>query len=137
MAAHYSFPMLGTGEIMECMSELGCPLSEEQLTKPAPEHIARVMEQLLDLFMGFSADDHTQIKFSGMDAFDHPELHEFSVGQLAFNRSMFATHPSPSSLLQTSLPLLFGSGGLPTAASANVCVRLPGLTWVWPTACAS
>jgi kinetochore protein Nuf2 len=88
MAAQYSFPTLENREILECMSELGCSLSEEQLTKPTPDHIMRVMEQLLDLFMGFSADDNAQIKFSGMDVFDHPEIHEFSVGQLAFHRSV-------------------------------------------------
>eukprot|EP00281_Chroomonas_sp_CCMP1168_P000577 CAMPEP_0206266474 /NCGR_PEP_ID=MMETSP0047_2-20121206/30593_1 /ASSEMBLY_ACC=CAM_ASM_000192 /TAXON_ID=195065 /ORGANISM="Chroomonas mesostigmatica_cf, Strain CCMP1168" /LENGTH=421 /DNA_ID=CAMNT_0053694529 /DNA_START=15 /DNA_END=1280 /DNA_ORIENTATION=- len=70
------------------MSELGCTLSDEQLAKPNPEHITRVMEQLLDLFMGFSAEENAQIKFSGMDAFDFPELHEYSIGQLAFNRSI-------------------------------------------------
>jgi hypothetical protein len=86
--AQYSFPLLESREILECMVELGCPLSEEQLSKPTSEHITRIMEQLLDLFMGFSADESAQIKFSGMDAFDYPELHEFSVGQLAFNRSM-------------------------------------------------
>jgi len=88
MAAQYSFPTLENREILECMSELGCSISEEQLTKPTPDHIMRVMEQLLDLFMGFSADDNAQIKFSGMDVFDHPEIHEFSVGQLAFHRSI-------------------------------------------------
>eukprot|EP00961_Rhodomonas_salina_P234270 3166219-Rhodomonas_salina.1 len=71
------------------MSELGCSLTDEQLTKPTTDHISRVMEQLLDLFMGFSADDHSQMKFSGMDVFDHPEIHEFSIGQLAFNRSIW------------------------------------------------
>jgi kinetochore protein Nuf2 len=88
MAAQYSFPTLENREILECMSELGCSISEEQLMKPTPEHIMRVMEQLLDLFMGFSADDNAQIKFSGMDVFDHPEIHEFSVGTLAFHRSI-------------------------------------------------
>lgn len=88
MAAQYSFPTLENREILECMSELGCSISEEQLTKPTADHIMRVMEQLLDLFMGFSADDNAQIKFSGMDVFDHPEIHEFSVGQLAFHRSI-------------------------------------------------
>ena len=86
--SQYSFPTLENREILECMSELGCSISEEQLTKPTPDHIMRVMEQLLDLFMGFSADDNAQIKFSGMDVFDHPEIHEFSVGQLAFHRSI-------------------------------------------------
>ena len=84
----YSFPVLENREILECMSELGCAMTEEQLVKPSPDHITRVMEQLLDIFMGFSADDNAQMRFSGIDVFDHPELHEFSVGQLAFNRSM-------------------------------------------------
>ena len=88
MAAQYSLPTLENREILECMSELGCSISEEQLTKPTADHIMRVMEQLLDLFMGFSADDNAQMKFSGMDVFDHPEIHEFSVGQLAFHRSI-------------------------------------------------
>ena len=88
MAAQYSFPTLENREILECMSELGCSISEEQLTKPTSDHIMRVMEQLLNLFMGFSADDNAQMKFSGMDVFDHPEIHEFSVGQLAFHRSL-------------------------------------------------
>jgi hypothetical protein len=39
-----------------------------------PEASGRItFEQLLDLFMGFSADDNAQIKFSGMDVFDHPD----------------------------------------------------------------
>jgi len=88
MSSQYSFPILETREILECMMELGCTVSEEQLTKPSADHISRLMEQLLDLFLGFSTDESSQMRFSGMDAFDFPELHEFSVGQLAFNRSI-------------------------------------------------
>ncbi len=63
-------------------------MNEEHLSKPVSEQIVRVMEQFLDIFMGFTADDNAQIKFEGMDVFEHPEIHEFSVGQLAFHRSL-------------------------------------------------
>ena len=85
----YSFPRLEDREILQCFSELGngIQLTKEQLMDPTPEHITTLMVQCLDMFMEFSTDENEQMKFSGMDAFDHPELHEGSIGQLAFNRS--------------------------------------------------
>jgi hypothetical protein len=83
-----TFPALKAGEILLCLNELGISMNEEHLSKPVSEQIVRVMEQFLDIFMGFTADDNAQIKFEGMDVFEHPEIHEFSVGQLAFHRSL-------------------------------------------------
>ena len=85
----YSFPILKDHEILQCFLELGhgIQLTKDQLTDPTCEHITKIMEQCLDVFMEFSADENAQMRFSGMDAFDHPELHESSIGHLAFNRS--------------------------------------------------
>eukprot|EP00290_Baffinella_frigidus_P013954 CAMPEP_0180154368 /NCGR_PEP_ID=MMETSP0986-20121125/24122_1 /TAXON_ID=697907 /ORGANISM="non described non described, Strain CCMP2293" /LENGTH=454 /DNA_ID=CAMNT_0022102719 /DNA_START=120 /DNA_END=1484 /DNA_ORIENTATION=- len=85
----YSFPVLKPQEILQCFSELGhgIQLTREQLSEPTYEHVTKTMEQCLDMFMEFSAEENQQIRFSGMDAFEHPELHDNSIGQLAFNRS--------------------------------------------------
>jgi hypothetical protein len=88
MAGPSTFPTLKHSEILECLSELGMNMTEENLMRPVSEQVIRVMEQLLDLFMGFTAEDNAQIKFEGMDVFDYPEIHEYSVGQLAFTRSL-------------------------------------------------
>jgi hypothetical protein len=88
MDTPHTFPILVNKEILGCMGELGFNMTEENLTKPVPEQVAHMMEQLLDLFMGFTAEDHAQIKFSGINAFEHPDIHEYSVGQLAFHRSL-------------------------------------------------
>jgi hypothetical protein len=83
-----TFPMLELPEILECLTELGMNVTEESLVRPVSEQVIRLMEQLLDTFMGYTAEDNAQIKFEGMDVFEHPEIHEYSVGQLAFNRSL-------------------------------------------------
>ena len=83
-----TFPDLKIGEVVACLCELGVSVNDEQISKPSSEHIIRVMEQFLDIFMGYTAEDNAQIKFEGMDVFDYPEIHEFSVGQLAFYRSL-------------------------------------------------
>ncbi len=80
--------MLELPEILECLTELGMNVTEESLVRPVSEQVIRLMEQLLDTFMGYTAEDNAQIKFEGMDVFEHPEIHEYSVGQLAFNRSL-------------------------------------------------
>ena len=91
-----TFPTLKNDEILTCLSELGMNMTEENLVKPVSEQVIRVMEQLLDMFMGFTAEDNAQIKFEGMDVFDHPEIHEDSVGQLAFTRSLLVLNiPCP------------------------------------------
>eukprot|EP00294_Goniomonas_avonlea_P008999 CAMPEP_0114567834 /NCGR_PEP_ID=MMETSP0114-20121206/15712_1 /TAXON_ID=31324 /ORGANISM="Goniomonas sp, Strain m" /LENGTH=436 /DNA_ID=CAMNT_0001754489 /DNA_START=16 /DNA_END=1323 /DNA_ORIENTATION=- len=84
----YSFPLLENSEILGCMKELGIPMSEELLKTPNPEHFTKVCEELLTMFYGWAPEDATQMQFSGVEVFEYPQLHEYSVGHLAFHRAL-------------------------------------------------
>ena len=51
-AVVYSFPLLPAAEISTCLSELGIDFSEAALSKPEPEPVAKLFEELVVSQMG-------------------------------------------------------------------------------------
>ena len=113
-AVVYSFPLLPAAEISTCLSELGIEFSEAALSKPEPEPVAKLFEELVVSQMGvtrcgaaqaaacvvaqpalngrpgraFRRDELQQPVFAALDALTYPELHEESVGVIAFTRHL-------------------------------------------------
>jgi Nuf2 family len=50
--ASYSFPLLPPAEVVTCLAELGCTVTEAQLAKPEPEVVAQLFEELVCLLVG-------------------------------------------------------------------------------------
>lgn len=48
----YSFPLLGTKELIACLQELGLEFTEAQLLKSEFEHVAKLFESIVLLVMG-------------------------------------------------------------------------------------
>lgn len=46
----YSFPELRTTEILQCMEDLRIPISENELLKPTPSTLQRIIEIFYDAF---------------------------------------------------------------------------------------
>jgi kinetochore protein Nuf2 len=111
-AVVYSFPLLQPPDISTCLSELGINFSEAALTKPEPEPVAKLFEELVVSQMGVTRcaaglaragatrpaltgsmllcnrDELQQPVFAALDALTYPELHEESVGVIAFTRHL-------------------------------------------------
>mmetsp|Transcript_12155 Transcript_12155/g.37045 ORF Transcript_12155/g.37045 Transcript_12155/m.37045 type:complete len:455 (-) Transcript_12155:122-1486(-) len=84
----YSFPILSPEEIIQCLSELQIPFSEEQLRKPTGDGVRSVFEQFLELVVGSSREELNQPVFGAADVLSYPELHEESISVLSFHRGM-------------------------------------------------
>ena len=54
MAAAYSFPPLPPAEVVTCLAELGCTVTEAQLAKPEAEWVGALFEELVCLLVGVS-----------------------------------------------------------------------------------
>lgn len=52
--SQYSFPILTEKEVVQCLVELGMNASLEQLTKPTPEFIHPIYENLVTSLTGIS-----------------------------------------------------------------------------------
>jgi len=74
----YSFPMLKSGEILQCMGELQIPLTEAELMAPEKNkgEIRRAFQHLVELCTGITREEMSQPAFSGLSALNYPELHE-------------------------------------------------------------
>ena len=54
MATAYSFPPLPPAEVVSCLAELGCTVTEAQLAKPEAEWVGALFEELVCLLVGVS-----------------------------------------------------------------------------------
>eukprot|EP00033_Pygsuia_biforma_P004056 GCRY01004444.1.p1 GENE.GCRY01004444.1~~GCRY01004444.1.p1 ORF type:complete len:484 (+),score=136.12 GCRY01004444.1:131-1453(+) len=86
--AAYSYPILNVEEITQCMGELNMPMSMEELAHPNREQVRNVFIRFVELLMGVSIDDFQQPAFSVMEMLQYPELHEESIPELSFFRSL-------------------------------------------------
>ncbi len=109
----FSFPLLKTPDILQCMHELQVRLTEGEINE-ADKHrdaIRRAYEQLVEIctgtfrlilpsaqptpptlptttcHAGITKDEMSQPAFSGINALNYPELHEESIPELAFFRA--------------------------------------------------
>ena len=84
----YSFPILSPEEIVACMSELGIELTEQEVVSPKPRIVHEVYVKLAEYCMGITAEEMSQGKFEGLAALSFPELHERSVPEIAYWRTI-------------------------------------------------
>eukprot|EP00898_Chlorokybus_atmophyticus_P007462 jgi/Chlat1/7717/Chrsp66S07191 len=86
--ASYSFPILPNAEILACLQELELPLSEQDLLKPSYEVVKPVYDGFLHLLMGMTREELQQPVFSAINELEYPEMHDESIGHLAFDRAV-------------------------------------------------
>ena len=84
----YSFPILNAEEIVACMSELGIEVTEQEVINPKPVIVHEVYVKLTEYCMGITAEEMSQGKFEGLAALSFPELHERSVPEIAYWRTV-------------------------------------------------
>eukprot|EP00945_MAST-04E_sp_MAST-4E-sp1_P007582 g7582.t1 len=87
-APTYSFPILNSEDIVECMSELGIEMVEKDVTHPKQVAVQEVYTKLTEYCMGVTAEELSQGKFAGLSALSYPELHEQSVPKISFWRTV-------------------------------------------------
>uniref|UniRef100_A0A7S2XTJ4 Kinetochore protein Nuf2 n=1 Tax=Attheya septentrionalis TaxID=420275 RepID=A0A7S2XTJ4_9STRA len=83
----YAFPMLKNAEIMQCMSELGLEMTEDQLMQPNRHRdvVRRVFIMLVDLCLGMSEVElraPSEAVKKQRQSLSYPSLHEDSVNDL-------------------------------------------------------
>jgi hypothetical protein len=104
----YSFPVLPVPEIVECLSEVGIHLTEDNVLNPTPEVIQAVLpstipnlttqkvyEELVQMFLNISPEEGQQMEFTAMDSFEYPNLHDQSISLVNFLRSMYPPPLTP------------------------------------------
>lgn len=86
----YSFPELKSGEILQCMEDLRIPLGEQELSKPGPAVVQRILEAFADIFMGIPREQFAaaQPSFGVMEMLEYPDLHMDSIGLISFYRTV-------------------------------------------------
>lgn len=87
----YSFPELKISEILQCMDDLRIPLSENDLSKPHPVTVHRILDSFSDLFMGSSHRDQLGNQPSVkavVGSLEQPDYHVDSVTLISFYRSI-------------------------------------------------
>eukprot|EP00897_Mesotaenium_endlicherianum_P004693 jgi/Mesen1/4251/ME000022S03536 len=84
----YSYPLMKQEKIVEVLAELEIPFSIQDISKPSLETIKPVFESFVQLLLGVTREELRQPNFAAMDVLEFPELHEDSVGALAFVRAV-------------------------------------------------
>ena len=83
-----TFPILSNQGICECLNELHMNVDENNLKQPKRTMMLGIYESLVELLMGVSRDDTTQPHFAAVDVLEHQQLHENSVGEIMFIKSL-------------------------------------------------
>jgi len=86
----YSFPELKSSEILQCMEDLRIPLSDQELNKPNPMIVQRILENFADIFMGIPKEQfgNVQPSFGVMEMLEYPDLHMDSISLITFYRTI-------------------------------------------------
>ena len=82
--SQYSYPLLGSAEILTVLRELTIDATSDDLINPTPQKVHVVMSQLVELLLNQKQEDTAQPQFSGIDMLEYPELHEESVPAMGF-----------------------------------------------------
>jgi kinetochore protein Nuf2 len=82
-----TFPILSPLEIVDICRELNIKLELEELQNPTSEKISKVYEEFLMLASNYKPEEDGS-DFTKFDRFDYPQMHEQSVGFVAFLRSL-------------------------------------------------
>lgn len=86
----YSFPELKSSEILQCMEDLRIPLGDQELAKPGPMTVQRILESFADIFMGIPKEQFTGVQpsFEIMEMLEYPDLHMDSISLITFYRTI-------------------------------------------------
>lgn len=81
----YSFPELKNQDVLECLGDLGIPLSEPELVRPTVLTVQRVYEMFVEMFMGSGNNNASSV----LEMLEYPELHSESVSLIGLYRSVY------------------------------------------------
>jgi kinetochore protein Nuf2 len=87
----FSFPVLKRAEIILCLKEMGIILKPEDFDSKKGVNTAtirEIYEKLVEITLYTSKAEYSQPKFSAMTAFEYPELHEESIGEIGFLKNL-------------------------------------------------
>lgn len=68
----YSFPELRTNEILQCMEDLRIPISENELLKPNPNTLQKIIEIFYDAFATSNKNEASEV----VNEINYPECGE-------------------------------------------------------------
>lgn len=88
MISNYIFPTLKPPEILQCMSELGIPFSEEDLTKPVSQRIKLVYEAFSDILMGITWENYDNAVRACHDELEYSEIYMDSLSLIIFHQKL-------------------------------------------------
>ena len=85
----YSFPILKTEEILQCLHEMQLAVDENDLKNPTAQSTRKIYETFIEMIMGITREEMSQPAFHGLSALNYPELHEESIPTIAYLRAMY------------------------------------------------
>lgn len=89
-APKVTYPMLSDIEIVECFKELDVQqVTVQNLTKPEPEFIYSLYENVVQKLMGISADEMTKPIAEPYNDLGFPQLYDGGIYQLNFLQNLY------------------------------------------------
>ncbi|GAM17966.1 hypothetical protein SAMD00019534_011410 [Acytostelium subglobosum LB1] len=86
--SQYSFGIRTPLELYTHLNEIGFNLTEEDIIKPQPDTMRRIYERFLTESTDYNREESAQIKFQGMNLLTNPDMHDESVSEVNFVRSL-------------------------------------------------
>ncbi|KAG4305469.1 hypothetical protein PORY_001025 [Pneumocystis oryctolagi] len=88
MTSNYIFPTLKPPEILQCMTELGIPFSEEDLAKPSIQRMKLVYEAFSDILMGITWENYDSSVRACHDELEYSEIYIDSLSLIIFHQKL-------------------------------------------------
>ncbi|KAG4303079.1 hypothetical protein PCANB_000671 [Pneumocystis canis] len=88
MTSNYIFPTLKPTEILQCMTELGIPFSEEDLSKPNTHRMKLVYEAFSDILMGIAWENYDRAVRACQDELEYSEIYMDSLSLIIFHQKL-------------------------------------------------
>ncbi|KNC85745.1 hypothetical protein SARC_02085 [Sphaeroforma arctica JP610] len=86
--ASFQPPVFSTAKLLQCMNEIGFPMSEQDLKNPQPEELMSLYQSLVEELLGVRKIDHCQPDLRASDCLSHPDLYEEAIPQLVFYKAL-------------------------------------------------
>lgn len=83
-AVAYSFPLLKTPDILQCMSDLQIPFTADDLLRPTLQCMLAVYDAFADMLMGVTREDYSQPSYAALEFLTHPEIYSESLALMGF-----------------------------------------------------
>jgi hypothetical protein len=85
-----TYPMLSDAEIVECFKELGVQqLTVQNLSKPEPEFIYALYENVVQKLMGITGEEMSKPVFEPYNQLEHPHLYDAAIYQITFIGNLY------------------------------------------------